>query len=135
MSKIKRITPEAQLEIIKGIEFLANKGIDITWKMLEDEFEFTRAAMSRKKEIKEAYDDAKSDVKKGKSSVEKLEELKDKNEKLQRQLDTAKKTISRLESKYLNWVYNAQNNGLSAENLNMPIPESAKTTMRRKGIS
>lgn len=135
MNKIKRITTEAQSKIIKGIELLANKGIDITWKMLEDEFEFTRAAMSRKKSIKDAYDCAKADVREGKSSVDKLEELKVENDKLKRQLKTAKKTISQLESKYLNWVYNAQNSGLSAENLNMPIPESAKTTMRRNGIS
>jgi hypothetical protein len=134
MSKIKRITPEAKLEIIKGIEFYARKGTSITWKLLANEFSFTRAAMSRNQDIKDAYKNAKEGIKASKTDTEKLEELLIENDKLTKQRDKFKSSLSEYESKYLNWVYNAQNHGLTPEKLNIPIPESAKTTMRKKGL-
>lgn len=134
MIKIQRITPETKLEIIKGIEFYARIGTSITWKLLENEFGFTRAAMYRHQDIKDAYQNAKEGIKASKTDAEKLKELLIENDKLKRQRDKFKNSLSEYESKYLNWIYNAQNQGLTPEKLNTPIPESAKTTMRKKGL-
>jgi len=133
MKQNRFITPEIEHDIVHLIEILAVRFGNVTWKQLEKETGYTRAGLSRNDNIKKAYDSAKSGTKQITSDAEKLDSFSVENAKLTRQLNKAKKIIEDYESKYIIWVYNAQQNGLTPEKLNIPMPESSKTTMRKSG--
>lgn len=134
MKKNRFITPEIEQNIVHMINVIVARTGDITWGTIAENTGYTRAALSRNSKIKAAYDASKSDTRKITSDSEDLEFLKAENKKLKTKLEKAKKIIEEYDSKYLNWIYNAQASALTPEMLNKPIPESMKTLQRRKGL-
>jgi hypothetical protein len=133
MKPNRYITPEIENGIVHYIEVTASRNGKITWQQITDHFGYTRAALSRNKVIADAYKSSKDETKTIITDAERIESLTTENAKLINKLSKANKIIEEYDSKYINWLYNAQSVGLTPEKINMPIPESFKTTMRKKG--
>ncbi|WP_101744959.1 hypothetical protein [Endozoicomonas acroporae] len=135
MKASRYITPEAVDQIKHSIDVLAARNPKLTWAMIAEATGYTRAALSRHEEIKKAYDLAKSDKRTIISDGEQVEELKAKNAKLRAEVVKMKTILEEYDNKYIRWLTNAINAGLSEELLNRPIPKTMKTTVRERGKS
>lgn len=128
------ITAEAQEDILR---YLADwktgrYGKKLTWAILVKAFGYSRQALSGNAEIKAVYDDAKNTLRDATTEIDALSNIAKDNRKMAKELADARNLIEGYEQKFLRWLYNAREHGLTAEMLNNPMPPSIKAELRRR---
>lgn len=132
--KQARLTPDLEREICSQIILLAarSKNGKVTWAQLADVTGFSRQALSANSAISSQYREVNGIQKTAISSERRIQELEDKLAKSQAECKRLKKTLEEYDKKYVRWLYNATNANLTTEQLNTPVPESLKTSGRKK---
>ena len=128
------ITADAEVDILKYLdEWKTGRfGKKLTWAIIGKSFGYSRQALSGNLAIKQEYDEVKKILKDGKSDIEELSKIENKNRKLKKELADAMLKIEKYEQKYLRWQKNAMKKGVSVEALNAPIDPSIKEELRKR---
>lgn len=134
MLSTARMNNEHKKKIIRLIELMPVTGDKVTWKNIEKFSGFTRATLNKYEDIVEAYESAKNKKRHVKSTDEKIADLDEKVAKLETENARLKASLELLKNKYVRWLYNASNEGVSEEVLNREIPYTMKLTKRKKGL-
>lgn len=128
------ITPHAEAEIVAWLgDWEAGLfGNKLTWDLVEKTFDYSRQALNKNTIIKQAYEKAKD-------AIRQKVNPKTENDKLNEQLQKAKKRIEELEelkgkyeAQWITWVYNAAMRGVTEEDLNKPMAKGFKDSQRDK---
>ncbi|MEZ9026857.1 MULTISPECIES: DUF6262 family protein [Vibrio] len=135
MSNERYITEHVKNKIIKIIDLMVARNEKVTWDKIAQAAGYTRAALSRDEEIKEAYQKAKKGSRILRTDAQKIADLTNEVSKLEDKVKKLNLLKKNYENKYIRWLYNASNSGVSEEILNRPLPDTMKTTKRKKGMN
>lgn len=135
MSNERYITERVKNKIIKIIDLMVARNEKVTWDKIAQAAGYTRAALSRDEEIKEAYQKAKKGSRVLRTDAQKIADLTNEVSKLEDKVKKLNLLKKNYENKYIRWLYNASNSGVSEEILNRPLPDTMKTTKRKKGMN
>ncbi|MGO2162086.1 MAG: DUF6262 family protein [Vibrio toranzoniae] len=135
MSNERYITEHAKKKTIKIIDLMVARNEIVTWKKIAEAAGYSRAALSRNDKIKKAYDAAKGGSRVLRTDEQVIADLTDKVSKLEDEVKKLNLLKKSYENKYIRWLYNASNSGVSEEVLNRPLPDTMKTTKRKKGMN
>ncbi|WP_413112595.1 hypothetical protein [Thaumasiovibrio sp. DFM-14] len=135
MSNERYITEHVKNKIIKIIDLMVARNEKVTWDKIAQAAGYTRAALSRDEEIKEAYQKAKKGSRILRTDAQKIADLTNEVSKLEDKVKKLNLLKKNYENKYIRWLYNASNSGVSEEILNRPLPDTMKITKRKKGMN
>ncbi len=131
--KIKRSRKMTSIDVRRIVAELkrweaGELGSKLTWSLLEKSFEFTRAAMNSKVEIKQAYTTARSALKKGgatsnaKTRTE-LEAAKDTNSRLRQRVAELESQLENMQLLWQRIAYHLMTKGVGSISMfDQPIP-------------
>jgi hypothetical protein len=116
----------------------------LTWDALTDELslsglpDYTRQALERQPLIKSAYSSMKISLRAENGGMRSTTRARDsdlcsKIRSLERKIQRLEKENSNLLERFLRWLHNANNSGLSIEQLELPLPEIERGLPLSKG--
>lgn len=127
-----KITPEVEEHICNLMKIEASRSKDgkVNLVKIAEQVGISRPTLYGNAVIKNLYQQINGGN--HKPAEKKVTELEEKLKKLTAERSKLKKTLKEYDEKYSRWMYNATIAGLSVEQLNQPVPESLKTTSRKK---
>ncbi|MCC2607716.1 hypothetical protein [Planctobacterium marinum] len=131
-NKKGKITPEIEDEVCNLMKIEAARAEDgkVNLVKIAKLVNISRPTLYNNTVIKTLYNEINNKNHKPQEKVN--EELESKLKKVKAETDRLKKTLKEYDVKFARWLFNATNAGLSIDELNRPVPESMKTTLRKK---